>query len=131
MKKVLILIMVLFNLLAPMAYGEENLAKQLETKYFTILDDWVSRGGPTNEIQSTVVQTCGKLVMLSANTSEKTAFMTTEREEFDFRVDVCTKMTVHQIYAQPEFEKKEIVSMICKESKVTLFHKLCEHFGVR
>jgi hypothetical protein len=71
-----------------------------------------------------VVETCGKLVMLTTDTLEKIALATTQREEFHFRVDVCTKMTVNRVYPQPEFEKKEIIVMICDESKVMLFRKL-------
>jgi hypothetical protein len=99
--------------------------------YFSTLDGWVKRGGPVSEIQDTVVQTCGKLVMLTVNASEKLALATTQRDEFHFRVDVCTKMTANRVYPQPEFEKKDIVSMICDESKVSLYRKLCKRSGLR
>lgn len=113
------------------SHGEDNASQKLETKYFATLDSWVNQGGPVNEIQEQVVQTCGKLVMLTADPSEKLALSTTQREEFHFRVDVCTKMTVNRVYPQPEFEKKEIVSMICDEREVTLFRKLCKRYGLR
>jgi hypothetical protein len=105
------------------AQGEESATQKMETTYFATLDGWVNRGGPANEIQDTVVQTCGKLVMLTATGPEKLALTTTQRDEFHFRVDVCAKMTVNRVHRQPEFEKKEIVSMICDESNVSLFRK--------
>lgn len=106
------------------AYGEDSAELKLEAKYMATLDDGVKRGGPVTEIEKTVVETCGKLVMLTADSLEKVALATTQREEFHFRVDVCTKMTANRVYPQPEFEKKEIVVMICDESKVMLFRKL-------
>jgi len=101
----------------------------LEAKYFETLDDWVFRGGPIDEVQNTVVATCGKLVMSTASLGEMAALTTTQREEFHFRVDVCTTMTVNRVHPQPEFEKEEIVRGICEESKVGLFRKLCTRIG--
>jgi hypothetical protein len=69
--------------------------------------------------------------MLTVSASEKVALSTTQREEFHFRVDVCTKMTVNRVHPQPEFKKKEIVKMLCDESKVILFKKLCSGSGLR
>jgi hypothetical protein len=123
MRTVLRFILLALVLSGP-AYGEDSAELKLEAKYIATLDDWVKRGGPVTEVQKTVVETCGKLVMLTAGTLEKTALATTQREEFHFRVDVCTKMTVNRVYPQSEFEKKEIVVMICDESKVMLFRKL-------
>jgi hypothetical protein len=40
-------------------------------------------------------------------------------------------MTVNRAHPQPEFEKKEIVRMICDESEVILFKKLCTRYGFR
>jgi hypothetical protein len=67
----------------------EEVTEKLEALYFKTHDDWVVRGGPIPEVEKAVVEPCGKLVMLAATTGEKAAFMSTEREEFDFRVDVC------------------------------------------
>lgn len=55
---------------------------KLEGEYFRRLDDWVKRGGPVGEVQGTLVETCGKLVMVDASAAEKAAFTTTGREEF-------------------------------------------------
>jgi hypothetical protein len=117
-------------IIAFVACNEEGAEQKLEEMYLETLNGWVKRGGPVNEIQDTVVQTCGKLVMLNVSASEKVALSTTQKEEYHFRVDVCMKMTVNRVHPQPEFEKKEIVKMICQESKVALFKKLCEQSGL-
>jgi hypothetical protein len=126
-----ILILLFFTVLATVAHADKSVTEQLEEKYFQTLDGWVKKGGPVNEVQDTVVKTCGKLVMLTASNSEKTSLSTTQRDQFHNRVDVCTKMTINRVYPQPEFEKKEIVRMICDESKESLFKKLCQRYGFR
>lgn len=104
---------------------------KLEGEYFRRLDDWVKRGGPVREIQDTVIGTCGKLVMVDASAAEKAKFTTTQRGEFDFRVDVCAKMTVNRVHPQPEFGNQKIVASICDESDVVLYKKLCKRSGLR
>jgi hypothetical protein len=131
MKNIVRVVLFSVTLLSSVAQGEESATQKLEATYFATLDGWVNRGGPVNEMQDTVVQTCGKLVMLTATASEKLALTTTQRDEFHFRVDVCTKMTANRVHPQPEFEKKEIVSMVCDESKLSLFRKLCRHSKLR
>ncbi|HEX3037256.1 MAG TPA: hypothetical protein VHT73_19400 [Thermodesulfobacteriota bacterium] len=121
----------LFLMVAPSSYAETSSTEKLEEKYFSTLDGWVKRGGQISEVQNTVVETCGKLVMLTVSASEKIALSTTQREEFHFRVDVCTKMTVNRIHPQPEFEKKETIKMICDDSEVVMFKKLCRRSGLR
>ena len=123
-----------FLLLGPFAtatHAEKPITKQLEEKYFQTLDEWVKRGGPASEIQDTVARTCGKLVMLTVSHAEKASLSTTQKDEFDHRVDVCTKMTVNRVHPQPEFKKKEIIEIICDESNVNLFKKLCRRCGFR
>jgi hypothetical protein len=127
----LILFFLILGVLTTGAYAEKSATEQLEERYFRTLDGWVKRGGPVNEIQDTIVKTCGKLVMVTASHAEKASLSTTKRDEFHHRVDVCTKMTVNRVYAQPEFEKKEIIMMICDESKVSLFKELCKRYGFR
>jgi hypothetical protein len=39
------------------------------------------------------------------------AFSTVNRADFDFRVDVCSKMTVNRVYKQPEFENPNLVKL--------------------
>lgn len=121
----------LFLLVAGTSYAEPTMTETLEEKYYSTLDGWVKGGGQFSEVQNTVVETCGKLVMLTVSASDKVAISTTQREEFHFRVDACTKMTVNRVHPQPEFENKEIVRMICDESKVVLFEKLCSRSGLR
>ena len=69
--------------------------------------------------------------MMDIGLSKKIMFVTIQRKEFHFRVDVCTKMTVNRVHRQPEFEKKHIVKMICDESSITLFEKMCKLSGLR
>lgn len=97
MKNILRAVLFLVALAGATAYGEDSAEEKLEAKYFATLDSWVNRGGPVSEVQETVVQTCGKLVMLTVGASEKLALTTSQREEFHFRVDVCTKMTVNRV----------------------------------
>ena len=82
-------------------------------------------------LEKEVVEPCGKLVMVTASAIENATFLTTNREEFDFRVDVCVKMAVNRIYPQPEFESPEIVGMICDDHSVPLFEGLCLFHGIR
>ena len=114
-----------------MAYAGKTLVDKLEDKYFSVLDGWVERGGKVNEYQSVVLETCGKLVMVTANAAEAVAFTTTQREEFDFRVDVCAKTTVNRSYHQSEFDDPKIIQTICDDSKVLLLRKLCNRSGLR
>jgi hypothetical protein len=104
---------------------------KLQEHYFKTLDDWVTQGGSLDNVQKTVAGTCGKLVMWAASAREKVGFMASQRAEFDFRVDVCVKMTVNRVYKQPEFEKPQLVQSICDKSGVTLFTMLCKRSGLR
>lgn len=105
-------------------------AQSPEEKYFAGLDHWVRDGGNVKTVQQAVVEPCGELVTLNATKTEAVGFLTTNREEFDFRVDVCVKMTVNRVHKQPEFEKPEIVGMICGSGNV-LFEKLCRRSGLK
>jgi hypothetical protein len=132
MNKVVILTVFLLSTFnSSRADAEQTLIDRLEAKYFSVLDEWVERGGKANEYQSVVLETCGKLVMVSANASEAVAFTTTQREEFDFRVDVCAKTTVNRSHHQSEFDDPKIIQAICDDSKVRLLGKLCKRSGLR
>lgn len=130
-KNIVIAIFLLAGFNDSMAYAEKTLADKLEDKYFSVLDGWVERGGRVNEYQSVVLETCGKLVMVTANASEAVAFTTTQREEFDFRVNVCAKTTVHRAHHQSEFDDLKLIQAICDDNKVILFGKLCKRSGLR
>jgi hypothetical protein len=97
------------------------------------LDDWVSSDGKVATIQSAVVENCGKLVLTQAGVFERLQLLTFDRDEFDFRVDICTKMTVNRLYKQPEFDKPEMVSKICDNENAyyELFRRLCSRSGLR
>jgi hypothetical protein len=124
-----IFLLAVFN--SSMANAGKTLTDKLEDKYFLVLDGWVERGGKVNEYQSVVLETCGKLVMVTANASEVVAFTTTQREEFDFRVDVCAKTTVNRSHHQSEFDDPKIIQAICDDNKVILLEKLCKRSGLR
>ena len=113
-----------------MAYAGKSLAEKLEDKYFSLLDGWVERGGKVNEYKGVVLETCGKLVIATANASEAVAFTTTQKEEFDFRVDICAKTTVHRVHPQSEFDDPKLIQMICGDGTV-LIQKLCKRSGLR
>ena len=130
-KYIVIAIFLLVGFNDSMAYAGKTLADKLEDKYFSVLDGWVERGGRVNEYQSVVLETCGKLVMVTANASEAVALTTTQREEFDFRVDVCAKTTVNRSHHQSEFDDPKIIQTICDDSKVLLLRKLCNRSGLR
>jgi hypothetical protein len=111
--------------------SEDSLtAQKLEEQYLSALDGWVSSGGNIDDVQNTVVENCGKLVMVTVDGKEKAALSTTDRDEFHFRVDVCTKMTVNRVHPQPEFNKPDTIKVICKESSVVIFQKLCSRSGL-
>jgi hypothetical protein len=101
--------------------------------YMERLDKWVNDGGAVTEIQEKVVENCGKLIISQAGAVERIQLETVYRDEFDFRVDVCTKITVNRLYKQPEFEKAELVNTICdtSDSYHELFGRLCRHDGLR
>jgi hypothetical protein len=124
-----IFLLAVFN--SSMANAGKMLTAKLEDKYFSVLDGWVERGGKANEYQSVVLETCGKLIMVTANASEAVAFTTSQKEEFDFRVDVCAKTTLHRTHHQSEFNDPKIVQAICDDSKVPLLGKLCRRSGLR
>jgi hypothetical protein len=126
---IVVFLLAIFN--SSRADAERTLTDKLEDKYFSVLDGWVDRGGKVNEYQDIVVQTCGKLVMVTASASEKVAFTTTQREEFNFRVNVCAKTTVHRTHHQSEFDDPKLIRAICDDSNVQLLRKLCTRSGLR
>jgi hypothetical protein len=128
---VVLLLIVACALSAQSEAQQPTVSEKLEELYFKTLDDWVARGGQIDEVQKSVVETCGKLVMWAASAREKIGFMASQRSEFDFRVDVCMKMTVNRVHKQPEFEKPELVQTICDKSGILLFTKLCKRSGLR
>jgi hypothetical protein len=114
--------------------------RALEQKYFADLDAWVARGplfqpgeqGNDAAVKARIqpmAETCGKLVMLTASANER-ALLMSNRTEFDFRVDVCTKMTINRLHAQPEFQNPELVRVICNSSNL-VFRRLCVRSGLR
>jgi len=113
------------------ASTDDPSAAQLERRYWGELDDWVKGGGTNSEVQTRVVENCGKLVMITVGGSERAALSTTRREDFHFRVDVCVKTTVHRVHPQPEFSDPVVIRTICRDSDVALFRDLCVKANLR
>jgi hypothetical protein len=97
--------------------------------YMHRLDSWITNGGDAKTVQSELVESCGRLVLTQAGSVERLQLLTFYRDEFDFRVDVCVKITANRLSKQPEFEKPEMVALICNDthSYHELFRRLCEH----
>lgn len=64
-RPLLVLFLLLLAVFPTLTYAQKSATEQLEEKYFQALDGWVKKGGPINELQDTVVKTCGKLVVYS------------------------------------------------------------------
>jgi hypothetical protein len=114
-----------------LAYVGKAVIDKLENNYYAVLDEWVKRGGKVQEYQNDVLDTCGKLVMTVASASEALTFATTQSEEFDFRVNVCAKTTVHRVHRQAELDDQELVREICEDTQSSLFRNLCRRSGLR
>lgn len=125
------LALVVAGLPDPSAHAGKTLSDKLEDQYFATLNGWVKRGGKASEYPKVVLETCQKLVMASASASEAIAFTTVKKEQFDYRVTVCGKTTVHRVYPQPEFANPDTVQKICDDHDVTLLKKLCRYGGLR
>jgi hypothetical protein len=93
------------------------------------LDQWVNAGGNVKTVDAEVVPSCGKLAMTQWGAWQDIRFLTVDRGEFDFEVDVCVKLTVNRLYKQPEFEKPEIVKMVCAGTN-DLYRRLCQRAGL-
>ena len=114
-----------------LAFAETSpITKKMEKMYFARLDRWVANGADFETIQKDVIENCGKLVMISATKAEMVSFMTTQKEEFHFRVDVCAKTTVNRAHPQPELKNPKTVKMIC-ESNTGFFRKLCKRSNLQ
>lgn len=114
-------------------FGWLIVASILSERFFDLylhrLDAWVSNGGALDAVQSQVVKNCSKLVLSQAGIVENIRMITIDRDEYYFRADVCTKMTINRVYKQPEFEKPDMVAMICGGSN-PLFRRLCQRSGL-
>ena len=74
------------------------ISEPLFNLYAGLLDNWVASGAKTSSVQSDVVENCGKQpVATQAGFFGYIAMSTFNREELDFRVDVCSKMTVNRV----------------------------------
>lgn len=98
--------------------------------YTNRLDAWVKAGGSPATIQNDVIRNCGMLVMSQSGAFQNFKFLTYGRDDFDFYVDVCSKMTVNRVHKQPEFTKPEIVTALCGSTAESLFKEFCQRSGL-
>jgi hypothetical protein len=117
-------------LLQPHANAWAVNADQLSELYLSRLSEWVKGGGVIETIQTSVVQNCGKLVFVKATQAEQASYLGGKTDDFDFRIDVCTKMFINSVHHQPEFDNPEIVKSIC-DTNQPLFTMLCVKTGLR
>jgi hypothetical protein len=103
--------------------------EKLRALYLSRLDQWVSSSARPETVQAQVVENCGKLMMVLVSGDQQNAFMGSQRDEFDTRVDICTKITVHRVSPQPEFSKPKILKLVCHDMK-SVFRDLCERAGL-
>ena len=113
----------------PGAYKE--FMQLLERRSLDELDSWIPRGGRMEEVNSLVGPACATLVTLYASPSERKAFPTKLREEWDYRVGFCVKGTVHRQHPQPEFENKELLDTLCAPGPNKIWSVMCRRAGVR
>jgi hypothetical protein len=112
-KRIAVGLFLLAAFTSTLAYGGKVLEHKLESKYFSMLDSWVQRGGKAQEYQSEVLDTCSKLMLVTAPLNEALSLPTFQKEELGFRVNVCAKTTVHRVHRQPEFDDHELMQGIC------------------
>jgi len=100
--------------------------------YTRQLEAWATAGGDATRVQ-TLVDSCGRLVVTQAGWLERLQLVTTNREELQFRVDVCSKIAANRVYIQPALEVAENVAMVCDDLRPRheLFPRLCRWGGLR
>jgi hypothetical protein len=92
---------------------EDERMKQIKAFYFAKLDKWTLSPEPTT-MQDQVVTTCGMLTIFSAPPETAKKYLNgDERDEFDARVDACSKLTAHRAWPQPDFAKPQTVDLVC------------------
>lgn len=109
-------------------------SERLSNKQIAALDFWAARPAaktfddvlPT--VNAEVMPACGELAFAQATALERLWLITFGRDELDFRVDVCVKMTVNRNYPQPEFLDTALVGQICG-GKTRIFERICKHNG--
>jgi hypothetical protein len=103
---------------------EDETITQLKALYLDRLEKWIANPNPTTA-QEQVVRTCGMLTIISAPLDTASNFLKgDEREEFDARVDACSKLTVHRAWPQPEFSKPKTIDLVCNRW-TPLLRELC------
>ncbi|XIA63344.1 hypothetical protein ACFIOY_29835 [Bradyrhizobium sp. TZ2] len=103
---------------------ESERIKQIREFYLAKLDKWTLNPEQAT-MQEQVVTSCGMLTIFSAPPDTAKKFVKgDEREEFDARVDACSKLTAHRAWPQPDFAKPQTVDLVCNRW-TTLLRDLC------
>lgn len=97
---------------------------QIKAFYFAKLDKW-TLSPELATMQDQVVTTCGMLTIFSAPPETAKKYVNgDERDEFDARVDACSKLTAHRAWPQPDFAKPQTVDLVCNRW-TALLRELC------
>lgn len=104
------------------------LSDELTSLYVGRLDQWVASGGNLEQVQSEVVDTCGRLILVTAD-AQRRAELNADANAWALDADICAKITVHRVHPQPEFSNPEIVGLVC-EGTNSLFRALCARAGI-
>lgn len=99
--------------------------EQLRAVYLRRLDAWVATRD-LSKVQADGVGNCGKMMYLR-DPPIGTATSKELKETLDFRIDVCTKMTVHRVEPQPESANPATVKITCGDMSKNepVFTRLC------
>ncbi len=112
------------------AVAQDNPGVVMERHLLGQLDTWVAEGGDLSQVANTLAPTCSQLAVLIATEAERDGFLNTNREEYNLRVDVCTKITMHRVHPQPEFGDPRMMSLVCDRG-LPLYQRLCRQGGFR
>lgn len=108
----------------------EPIASNFEKFEFEKLDRWAQEHKSVEDVNTVVLPTCGKIVSVLSTISENVDFLSTDRDEWDFRVDVCVQMTVNRVYPQPFFQKPENIEKMCHPDSHRFFTTMCRRSGL-
>jgi hypothetical protein len=94
--------------------------------YFAELDAWVDKGAPIEEIETIVASRCGRILLAYSPLLTQIRLVTIGRDDYDFWVSMCVKMTVHRVSPQPEFKgahKASLIKRTCESHE--MWRRLC------
>lgn len=112
-----------------------NATKKLELSLIKKLDNWADNKTYINST-SILAESCGKLIMIYSTKDEIDNYMQEEKthkgeyNDFQYKGDVCVKLTAQRVSPQDEFKNRKIVDNICNKTSITridyFFRELCK-----